>query len=92
MENGFCIWLTGLSGSGKTTIANKLVEYFDRKRFIETMDGDEIRQGFEDIGKIYMSQISLKDNHYLVRTQLQGQAYTILNKLGVSPGVKIQQL
>jgi adenylylsulfate kinase len=45
MENGFCIWLTGLSGSGKTTIAQKLIEHFKDKRYIEAMDGDEIRQG-----------------------------------------------
>ena len=51
MENGFCIWLTGLSGSGKTTLAQKLVTHFNGKRYIETMDGDEIRQGLSrDLG------------------------------------------
>ena len=51
MEKGFCIWLTGLSGSGKTTIAEKLTEYFKDKRYIESMDGDEIRKGLSrDLG------------------------------------------
>jgi adenylylsulfate kinase len=51
MENGFCIWLTGFSGSGKTTIAEKLVEHFEESRYIETMDGDELRQGLSrDLG------------------------------------------
>ncbi|MBS3795096.1 MAG: adenylyl-sulfate kinase [Candidatus Thorarchaeota archaeon] len=51
MENGFCIWLTGFSGSGKTTIAEKLVEHFKGSRYIETMDGDELRQGLSrDLG------------------------------------------
>ncbi len=51
MNNGFCIWLTGLSGSGKTTIATKLREYFQENRHIEIMDGDEIRKGLSsDLG------------------------------------------
>lgn len=51
MEKGFCIWLTGLSGSGKTTIAGKLREYFKENRYIEVMDGDEIRKGLSsDLG------------------------------------------
>jgi len=51
LEKGFCIWLTGLSGSGKTTIAEKLKEFFKDKRYIESMDGDEIRKGLSrDLG------------------------------------------
>jgi len=51
MNNGFCVWLTGLSGSGKTTIAQKLADTFDGSRFIELMDGDEIRKGLSrDLG------------------------------------------
>ena len=51
MEKGFCIWLTGLSGSGKTTIAKKLIEHFKDMRYIESMDGDQIRQGLSrDLG------------------------------------------
>lgn len=51
MEQGFCIWLTGLSGSGKTTIAQELVKRFEASRFIETMDGDAIRKGLSrDLG------------------------------------------
>jgi adenylylsulfate kinase len=51
MNNGFCIWLTGLSGSGKTSIAEKLAEIFKETRFIELMDGDEIRKGLSrDLG------------------------------------------
>jgi adenylylsulfate kinase len=51
MEKGFCIWLTGLSGSGKTTLAEKLKEHFKGNRYIESMDGDEIRKGLSrDLG------------------------------------------
>ncbi len=44
-EKGYVIWLTGLPGSGKTTIARilekKLVEQGKR---VEVLDGDEVRK------------------------------------------------
>lgn len=45
-HKGVCIWLTGLSGSGKSTVANEL-EYFLNKRNVHTylLDGDNIRHG-----------------------------------------------
>jgi adenylylsulfate kinase len=44
-ENGFCLWFTGLSGAGKTTITNTLVQEL-RKRGsrIEILDGDIVRE------------------------------------------------
>lgn len=44
MPNGITIWLTGLSGSGKTTIC-RLAEQQLRSegRLVERLDGDEIR-------------------------------------------------
>lgn len=44
MSRGFVIWLTGLSGAGKSTIARALVEDLARRgRHIELLDGDEVR-------------------------------------------------
>ena len=44
---GFCIYFTGLSGSGKTTISNilkkKLIKNKE-KRLVTILDGDEIRE------------------------------------------------
>lgn len=43
-NEGFCIWITGLPCSGKSTVANKLREFFDfigRKTTL--IDGDELR-------------------------------------------------
>src|SRR6267378_6852574 len=41
---GFIIWLTGLSGAGKSTIAEGLrAELGQRGRPAEVLDGDEIR-------------------------------------------------
>jgi adenylylsulfate kinase len=51
MEQGFCIWLTGLSGAGKTTIAQEVLKRLKKSRHIEVMDGDEIRRGLSsDLG------------------------------------------
>jgi len=51
-QKGFTVWLTGLSGSGKTTIA-KLVaqELRDRKLRVERLDGDIVRRSLtSDLG------------------------------------------
>ena len=42
--HGAVIWLTGLSGAGKSTIAEKLVQVLrDSGRRVEVLDGDEVR-------------------------------------------------
>ncbi|MDB9782241.1 adenylyl-sulfate kinase [Winogradskyella sp.] len=45
-HNSFLVWFTGLSGSGKSTIAN-LVEYQLHKTGVKTytLDGDNVRKG-----------------------------------------------
>ena len=44
MSKGFVVWFTGLSGAGKSTIANALkVELELRGRHVELLDGDEVR-------------------------------------------------
>lgn len=52
MNSGFTLWLTGLSGAGKTTIA---IELERRLRaagvLVERLDGDTVRQGLtRDLG------------------------------------------
>jgi adenylylsulfate kinase len=45
------IWLTGLSGAGKTTIADALMKAFKDKHIIPVLlDGDEIRQSLNQNG------------------------------------------
>ncbi len=45
-HSSFVIWFTGLSGSGKSTIANKLEETLYENHFqTYTLDGDNIRGG-----------------------------------------------
>ena len=45
MKEGFVVWLTGLPGSGKTTIARQLEPELRKLGWpVEVLDGDEIRQ------------------------------------------------
>jgi adenylyl-sulfate kinase len=45
MREGFVVWLTGLPGSGKTTIARQLEPELKKRGWcVEVLDGDEIRQ------------------------------------------------
>jgi sulfate adenylyltransferase len=43
-ERGFCVWLTGLSGAGKSTIAEVVVDMLmERGRHVTVLDGDVVR-------------------------------------------------
>ena len=44
-DKGFCLWFTGLSGSGKTTITTLLVKEIRRRGSkLEVLDGDIVRE------------------------------------------------
>ena len=45
MSDGYTLWFTGLSGSGKTTITNLLVkDLLQRGSKLEVLDGDVVRE------------------------------------------------
>jgi len=44
-DSGYCLWFTGLSGAGKSTIANLVVaDLLARGHRVELLDGDEVRE------------------------------------------------
>ena len=48
-HNSFLIWFTGLSGSGKSTIANAVEqELYNQKIHTYTLDGDNVRKGLNN--------------------------------------------
>ena len=54
---GTVVWITGLSASGKTTLANKLIDILQKKGYHPIgLDGDELRN-------IFNSYAKSEDNH-----------------------------
>ena len=48
-KEGFAIWLTGLSSSGKTTIANALeIRLREKNHLVNVIDGDVLRDGLNN--------------------------------------------
>lgn len=50
-EEGFTLWFTGLSGAGKTTLAEKVAEAFKQRNLLrfQVLDGDQLRAIYNDL-------------------------------------------
>ena len=74
--HGATVWLTGLSGSGKSTIASALATDLAARRVLSyTLDGDNLRHGLNgDLG------FSAEDRTENVRTRRRGR--TVVRRCG----------
>ena len=62
MSNGIVVWITGLSGSGKSTISQRVVEILrTRGQNCILLDGDEIRKVFSQSQSRYTRKNRLKN-------------------------------
>ena len=58
-------WFTGLSGSGKTTMANSAKDYFEQKGYsVMVLDGDDVRQELHR--HLGFSPLEIKENNLLI--------------------------
>lgn len=76
-RQGVCVFFTGLSGSGKSTIANALVERLlsiDR-RTVELLDGDLVRQ-------MLSSELGFSEAHRNLNIQRIGYVASLLVRAG----------
>jgi adenylyl-sulfate kinase len=76
-ESPFTIWLTGLSGSGKTTIANQLHKFFiNNGSAAYVIDGDILREGL-------CADLSFSLEHRSENIRRAAEVSSMLNSAGV---------
>ena len=82
-NKGNVIWITGLSGSGKTTIASALVPMLETKgRHVVMLDGDELREVFNAVE-------SNKEHHSREGRLTLAMQYSKLCKLLANQGLTV---
>lgn len=65
MKQGLIFWFSGLSGVGKTTIANLVRKYFKTRGFkVSVIDGDDVRSRLHR--HLGFSETEIKENNKLI--------------------------
>jgi adenylyl-sulfate kinase len=81
LDKGFCLWLMGLSASGKTTLARLLKEALTRRGFrVEVLDGDQVRATLSrDLGFSRQDrEVNLRRIALLVRPLLRHKVVVVV--------------
>src|SRR5688572_10862182 len=82
---GAVLWFTGLSGSGKSTIAEKVVESLERSGDrVEHLDGDTIRDIFPEIGFTHAERDTHIRHVGFLASRLEGHGVIVVVSL-ISP-------
>jgi adenylylsulfate kinase len=87
------IWFTGLSGSGKSTIAQHLERYlFEQGFFAQVLDGDNIRSGINN--NLGFSEVDRRENIRRIAevSRLYVQSGIISINSFISPTIAIRQM
>jgi adenylyl-sulfate kinase len=82
------IWITGLSGAGKTTTANALKDFLKEKGYkVGTVDGDDVRRLFDKpVGFSIMDRIKANNAAvYAARNMFEFQKVEIVIVSMISP-------
>jgi adenylylsulfate kinase len=85
------VFLTGLSGAGKTTIANKLVEKLKEKKITPVLlDGDEIRKAIQVTGFDEASRKKHNLSTGTLASLLEAQGHIVITAL-IAPYEDVRQ-
>lgn len=87
------LWFTGLSGSGKSTIAQHLERYlFEQGFFAQVLDGDNIRSGINN--NLGFSEVDRRENIRRIAevSRLYVQSGIITINSFISPTIAIRQM
>lgn len=85
------VWITGLSGSGKSTIAGELVSNFEKQSIPYVMlDGDEIRKVIKETGYDFHSRRKHNLNVAYMASMLERQGNVVIVSL-ISPYKEVRQ-
>jgi adenylylsulfate kinase len=79
------IWITGLSGAGKSTIADELIKIFEKESISYVMlDGDQIRKVIKETGFDYYSRRKHNLNVAYIASLFENQGNVVIVSL-ISP-------
>ena len=77
MEKGNVYWITGLSGSGKTTIGNELLKALNNKAIF--LDGDDLRTIYgDDIGYSLDDRKKMAMRNSRLCKMISGQGFDVI--------------